>query len=306
MRITVLILLCTFILLIKLKAQDKGFRPTYNYDGYLELSAEKKLPIKLNFLVLLDSSIVGSYYYEPQNGSLKLSGVFNKDYTVTFFEWDNKKHATGRFDGKVSKDRRSITGIWTSVNQKHKYPFSLNLVVAMKSYWDYIRRDRALKEYHNIDSALSEPDKVLSVDLGDQHHNKLPNKIITLKKMLSINLLGNDFKTFPIALTKLPQLEEASFASTGMTHVIPEIGRLKNLRILILDFNEFSTVPVEIGELTNLLYLDVSMNKNLKSLPSTIANLKQLQELRIENTGISSQEVQRIKNWLPQCVIVSK
>ncbi len=256
-------------------------------------------------MVLNDSSIVGSYYYHPQNGRLKLSGIFNSDYTVTFFEWDTKEHNTGRFDGQVSKDRGSITGIWKSADKKHEFPFSLTLVTGMKSYWDYIKRDRALKEYKNIDSAIRAGDKVLSVDLGDQNHSRIPQSFSKLTNMLSINLLGNDLEKFPVVLTKLPQLEEASFASTGMKHIGPEIGKLKNLRILILDFNSFDRLPKEIGGLTNLLYLDVSMNKHLKSLPSSIANLKQLQELRIENTSISKQEVQQIKRWLPNCVVVT-
>ncbi|SDI73171.1 hypothetical protein ACRQ5D_26310 [Mucilaginibacter sp. P25] len=114
--------LLLILLLAKIQAQDKSVRPTYNYDGYLQISNDKKLPIKLNFLVLLDSSIVGSYNYNPQNGRLKLAGIFNTDYSITFFEWDIKGHNTGRFDGQVSKDRHTITGIWKSGDKKHEFP----------------------------------------------------------------------------------------------------------------------------------------------------------------------------------------
>ncbi len=224
MKASSLALLLIILLFIQTKAQDKSFRPTYNYDGYIQLPTNRKLPIKLNFLVLTDSTIFGNYYYKPQNGSLKLSGIFNKDYSISFFEWDNKEHNTGRFDGQVSKDRHSITGTWTSADKKHNFPFSLSLVTGMKSYWDYIRKYRALKEYHHIDSALKEPEKVLSLDLGNQGHSKIPKAITTLSNMLSISLLGNNFKTFPVILAKLPQLEEVSFASNNMQHIGPEIG----------------------------------------------------------------------------------
>ena len=306
LKSTGLTLLFILVLFISIKAQDKSFRPTYNYEGSIQSSANRKLLINLNFLVLLDSSVVGAYYYEPQNGHLKLSGTFNKNYSITLFEWDSKEHNTGRFDGEVSRDRRSITGTWTSADKKHKYPFSLNLVSGMRSYWDYIKKRQTLKEYNNINAALKEPDKVQVLDLGGQDHKTLPRALVKLSKMTSINLLGNNLKTFPVILTELPQLEEASFASTGMKYIGREIGRLKNLRILILDFNALDNVPAEIGELTNLLYLDLSTNKNLKSLPPSFANLKQLQELNIENTGISRQEIQRIKSWLPHCVVVSQ
>src|SRR5579872_2334428 len=160
MKVACLSLLIIVLLFTNIQAQDKSFSPTYNYDGYVQISNNRKLHIKLNFLVLRDSSIVGSYYYYPQNGHLKLAGVFNTDYTVTFFEWGNKEHNTGRFDGHVSKDRSFITGIWKSADKKHEFPFSLSLLTGMNSYWDYIKRDRALKEYHNIDSAIREADKV--------------------------------------------------------------------------------------------------------------------------------------------------
>jgi Leucine-rich repeat (LRR) protein len=297
--------LLLILLLAKIQAQDKSFRPTYNYDGYLQISNGKKLPIRLNFLVLLDSSIVGSYNYNPQNGRLKLAGIFHTDYSITFFEWDIKGHNTGRFDGQVSKDRRTITGIWKSGDKKHEFPFSLSSVMGMKTYWDYIKKYRSLKEYHNIDSAIKHKDDVVSIDVANQQLNKLPQQLSKLPNVISTNILGNRFKTFPIVITKLSQLEEISFASNDMHYVGPEIGRLKNLKILILDFNSFPKLPIQIGELTNLLYLDVSMNKNLKSLPSSITNLKQLQELHIERTSISNQDIRRIKACLPNCVVVT-
>ncbi|MEO3408346.1 leucine-rich repeat domain-containing protein [Mucilaginibacter sp. CAU 1740] len=305
MKRTCLTLLLSLLLFNTIRAQDKSFRPTYNYDGYIQPPSKPKLPVKLNFLVLLDSSVVGAYYYHPQSGQLKLSGIFNKDYTISLFEWNDKDQNTGRFDGRVSKDRRLLTGLWTSADKKHRFPFSFSLVTGMKSYWDYIKKKEKLKEYRDINIALKEPEKVQHLDLGDRHYSHLPESFIRFENMTSLNLLGNDFKIFPAIVSKLPQLEELSFASTGMKYIGPEIGKLKNLRILILDFNTFDRVPAEIGELTNLMYLDVSMNKNLKSLPPSIANLKQLQELQIGSTGISPQEVKRIKSWLPHCVVVT-
>ncbi|WP_176844597.1 leucine-rich repeat domain-containing protein [Mucilaginibacter sp. P25] len=175
----------------------------------------------------------------------------------------------------------------------------------MKSYWDYIKKYRSLKEYHNIDSAIKHKDDVVSIDAANQQLTKLPRQLFNLHNVISTNILGNRFTTFPIVITKLSQLEEISFASNDMRYVGPEIGKLKNLKILILDFNSFSKLPVQIGELSNLLYLDVSMNKNLKSLPSSIANLKQLQELHIERTSINKRDINLIKALLPNCVVIT-
>jgi len=299
------LLLLLSLLSIKNLAQDKSFRPTYNYNGYIQISKDKKMPIGLSFLVLSDSSIVGSYHYNPKYGRLKLSGTFKTDYSVSFFEWDDKENNTGQFDGHVSKDRTSIMGTWTSGDKKREFPFSLALEKEMKSYWDYIRKFRALKEFHNIDSAIKHADAVVSIDVANQKLDKLPKQLGKLPNVISTNMLGNRFAKFPTVITSLTQLQEISFASNNMRYVGPMIGRLKNLRILILDFNSFSELPVQLGGLTNLLYLDVSMNKNLKSLPSSIVRLTKLQELHIERTSISEQETQHIKKLLPHCIVVT-
>jgi hypothetical protein len=62
-------------------SQDKSFCPTYVYEGFIETD-RTKLEINLNFLVLLDSTLVGSYYYKPKNGSFKLVGHLNKDNNI--------------------------------------------------------------------------------------------------------------------------------------------------------------------------------------------------------------------------------
>jgi hypothetical protein len=53
-----------------------------------------------NFLVLLDSTLVGSYYYKPQNGSLKLVGKLSNNNSFNFVERDINENITGFFDGR--------------------------------------------------------------------------------------------------------------------------------------------------------------------------------------------------------------
>ena len=66
--------------------------------------------------------------------------------------------------------------------------------------------------------------------------------------------------------------------------------------------NQLVKLPNEIGELTNLLYLEIGNNK-LKSLPEEIKYLTNLQELHIEWNALSEVEKLKIKRLLPNCVI---
>ena len=297
-----LVTLVLYLFTINLYAQNKSFRPTYTYEGYIQTALLKKLPIKLNFLVLLDSTVVGSYWYKPKQGNLQLTGKLYKDNTIVLYERDAKEQVTGLFKGKVSANHATVNGLWTSTKNGKRFEFSLSLMNGMKSYWDYIKKFRGLTEYHNIDSAIRQSEKVVSVDVASQDISHLPDKFNRLRHVLSVNLLGNRFQEFPNVLTTLDQLQEISLSSNELRQVTSKVGRLRNLRILIMNNNKLCELPKEIGMLNSLLYLELGNNK-LTKLPSTIANLSQLQELHIERNPLSDTEKAKIKKLLPKCVI---
>ena len=88
----------------------------------------------------------------------------------------------------------------------------------------------------------------------------------------------------------------------------PEIAgaaRQKGARAVALSLiypEDDPELPKEIGELTNLLYLEIGNNK-LMRLPEEIKYLTNLQELHIERNMLSDGEKQRIRGLLPNCVI---
>jgi Leucine-rich repeat (LRR) protein len=284
-----------------LLGQDSFFRPTYVFEGAIKTDKEQNLKINLNFLVLLDSTIVGSYYYTPKNGSLKLVGQLNANNSFMLVERNEKDSVTGFFNGTLTADKKVASGEWTSPAKDKNFNFLLNLVEG-KSYWDYLKKNRSLYEYSDFQLAIKEKDKVLSIDVGNKGINKLPKQLDKLNNIVSINLMGNDFTSFPTVLTRLTTLDEISLSTNKLTSVANEIGRLKNLRILIMNNNQLTELPKEIGELTNLLYLEIGNNK-LKRLPEEIKYLTNLQELHIERNALSESEKQRIKRLLPNCVI---
>lgn len=281
--------------------QDNYFRQTYVFNGSIKTDEGQELKIKMNFLVLLDSTIVGSYYYKPSNGSLKVVGKLHADNSFTITEWSEKDSITGYFSGNLTIDKKVASGKWTSPTKGKLFTFELNREDG-KSYWDIIKKNRSLHEYSNLELAIKESDKVLSIDIASKNLSELPKQLSNLKNIVSINLLGNKFNSFPTVLCKLTTLDEISLSSNKLTSVSKEIGQLKNLRILIMNYNQLDELPNEIGELTNLLYLEIGNNK-LKSLPAEIKYLTNLQELHIERNALSETEKQKIKSLLPNCVI---
>ncbi|MCX2745601.1 hypothetical protein OO013_17095 [Mangrovivirga sp. M17] len=63
----------------------------------------------------------------------------------------------------------------------------------------------------------------------------------------------------------------------------PEIGYLKNLKVLMTHMNNNASLPPEIGKLTNLERLSVGINNYLSSVPPEIGQLRSLKNLWIDN-----------------------
>lgn len=293
------ILLLVFLLNCWLVNGQSNFCPRYVFDGVIV--ANKNLKIELSFTVLLDSTLVGSYFYQPTHGSLKIVGHLNQDNSFILYEWDKTDSLTGKFVGKLTEHNTTANGIWNSQDESSSFEFYL-FPSENESHWDYIRKNRSYFEYTSIDSAIIDFEIVKSIDLGNFGINSLPQELNKLNQIESISLLGNNFTKFPEVLTELITLDEISLSSNELTSIPPSIGKLKNLRILIVNFNNLSSIPKEIGQLENLLYLELGRN-NLSTLPTEIQNLKKLEDLHLEGNNFSTKEQRRIKELLPNCVV---
>jgi len=297
------ILNCIFVFfsITRLIAQDKHNEPTYTYSGYITVNQKTRVQIDMNFLILSDSTIAGSYYYAKQDGDLSLSGRLYANNRFFLTERDKNGVVTGSFRGILTKGYDRAYGKWMSSKTNKIFDFLL-AKEEKKSYWYYIRKKRTLFEYTNFNKAINQKEKVLLIDVASMNLNKIPKQLSTLNKIISINLLGNQFTSFPTVLSHLNSLEEISMPSNKLKYVGPEIGRLRNLRILIMNFNQLTSLPKEIGNLKKLLYLELGRNK-LTSLPVEIKQLTNLQELHIENNALSEIEKQKIRQALPNCLI---
>lgn len=84
-----------------------------------------------------------------------------------------------------------------------------------------------------------------------------------------------------------------------------QVAKFKNLTLLSLLNNKIQKLPVEVGALTNLKTLYVDINP-IKTLLPAISKLKQLENLGMCKTNVSSSEIEKIKQLLPNCNIMQK
>lgn len=139
--------------------------------------------------------------------------------------------------------------------------------------------------------------------------NSLPEGISRLENLKCLDLTGcYEIQNLPDNFFQLTQLEELLLQSTELYS--DEIGSLKKLKKLSLsgdlyevpvwisDLKELtdlclnevalSEVPSEIGELTNLKYLDLGFNEGVTELPENFGNLTNLKQLLLTCCSLQS------------------
>ena len=142
---------------------------------------------------------------------------------------------------------------------------------------------------------------VYSCELADVpvDFSKLPNlKALTLRKnkltqlpkgtdnIELIDLSENLWDTVPAELLQKKDRTELSLARSNLTSIPKEVFEMKQLRKLDLSWNkDLKTLPPEIGNLKNLEYLDCS-GCSLRNLPKELGKLKKLRYLRLWNNWI--------------------
>lgn len=108
-----------------------------------------------------------------------------------------------------------------------------------------------------------------------------------------LKVKGKDLRKLPASVFNLLDLEvldlspeRESSLDYRITRLSPLIGRLINLKVLMLDTNELQYVPSEICVLQNLERLSLSNNK-LESLPKNFDQLRNLKSLHLANNNIT-------------------
>lgn len=79
----------------------------------------------------------------------------------------------------------------------------------------------------------------------------------------------------------------ADFSNLGLNKLTSQIGSLKNIEVLILDYNKLSSLPFNIYKLEKLKIINCNNNK-LESLPDNIGLLPNLEELSASSNYLTT------------------
>lgn len=99
-------------------------------------------------------------------------------------------------------------------------------------------------------------------------------------------IIGN-LVDIPPEIGDLRNLKHLSIQYNSLKTIPPEIGKLTNLTLLSFPDNRLAELPPEIGKLTNLTFLVLSYNQ-LRELPPEIGKLSNLETLLLDNNNLTS------------------
>ncbi|MCX5964137.1 MAG: leucine-rich repeat domain-containing protein [Cyanobacteria bacterium] len=114
----------------------------------------------------------------------------------------------------------------------------------------------------------------------------LPDELLALVSLRSLDLSGNPLGGLPEVVCKLEQLEWLNLANIGMPIVPESIAQLTNLTLLYLHSNQIAIIPESIGQLTNLTVLNLHSNQ-IAIIPESIGQLTNLKGLDLHNNQIA-------------------
>lgn len=180
-------------------------------------------------------------------------------------------------------------------------------------------------ELQQLPKSIGQLENLRSLFISKNNFKTLPNEIEQLKNLTNLYIDNNSLESFPDIIFHLSNLQTLQISNNKLTYLPEEIRQLKKLNYLSISDNFLESLPNSIFHLPNLQTLHIGNNKlkhlpneieqlkslvklglnnsSFESLPTILEKLTHLKELYMYNTSLSNDQINQIKEWLPNCRI---
>lgn len=134
----------------------------------------------------------------------------------------------------------------------------------------------------NIPKGIEWLKNLIELDLSYNIIWEIPTEIGMLKNLISLNFSHNQLRSVPSSLLNLSNLKKLDLSHNFIKNLPEELWKLKNLKFLGLSENRLEELSNSIEKLINLKILTLDDNEKLLSLPPGLENLKNLEEIYID------------------------
>ena len=196
-------------------------------------------------------------------------------------------------DGDVSKDLFSLTNLKVlSLTNSEKILRLPTEIGNLKSLLSLTISKTKLKSIPETISSLVE---LRSLDLSFNEILTVPSTLTQCRRLQNLNLSHNRISVIPPMETGggLDELRQLDLAHNALSDL--SLNRLEafGLHELVVSFNVLTSLPVEIGRLTNVRRVDVSSNR-IERLPTEMASCTKLKCLLVENNPIRDRRLAKL------------
>ncbi|XP_078091527.1 leucine-rich repeat serine/threonine-protein kinase 2 isoform X2 [Mustelus asterias] len=133
------------------------------------------------------------------------------------------------------------------------------------------------------------PSKISTLDLASNKFDTVPEAVLKLQHLRSVNLSHNNISELPGPIHwESSSLRELIFSHNQISvlDLSEGINKWSRLEKLNLNNNKLKELPSEIGLLENITSLLLSNNSDLRSLPNEMGKLQKLWELELQGLSL--------------------
>jgi len=125
--------------------------------------------------------------------------------------------------------------------------------------------------------------------------------VVCLDSLERLDLFRNNLSSLPKDFHRLRQLKYLNLSSNPIKGSFEFPPFIEELEMVSTDLTEF---PRELCVLSHLTKVNLADNSELNAIPIEIANLIQLKYLNLSNTKITVNEIERLRRDMKNCEIV--
>lgn len=149
---------------------------------------------------------------------------------------------------------------------------------------------------------LSALESLETIGLDHNELTQVPEAVLTLPNLRRLVLNSNALSDLSFIDDRLSGLESIYLQSNAFRRIGCEISRLRGLKELLIFANEIDSIPDCIGGLTELEKLEIWENPIVYVSPE-IRKLTKLKSIRMEKDGLTEEQMEQIRVWLPNAEI---